>query len=206
MLKDSPDSRHTETEIKLRVADLEAVRVRLEALGASLHIPRVLERNIRYDDPNGAFEAAGRVLRLRQDNAIHLTYKEPGTPIEHGATTRTEIEFMVSDLEAADLLLQRLGFNPIWRYEKYRTTYTLNHCEILLDEMPIGNFIEIEGAAADIGHTLAQLALDSKAVVGESYAALYKRVCAYLGIPVLDLTFDNFKDRVIPEAAFNPPE
>jgi len=30
-------------------------------------------------------------------------------------------------------------------YEKYRTTFTIGSLEVVLDELPYGNFVEIEG-------------------------------------------------------------
>ena len=59
--------------------------------------------------------------------------------------SRTEIEFGVDDFAKAKQFLEHLGYQSILVYEKYRTTYELDHAHIMLDELPYGNFIEIEG-------------------------------------------------------------
>jgi len=44
-----------------------------------------------------------------------------------------------------DLVLRALGYEPTYRYQKYRQPYHLAAVEVLLDETPIGNFLELEG-------------------------------------------------------------
>ncbi|HRE47179.1 MAG TPA: class IV adenylate cyclase [Aggregatilineales bacterium] len=186
--------KHTETEVKLRVPDLALIAKRLEGIGATLKTPRVYERNIHYDDPAQTLTGSGRVLRLRQDNAARLTYKEPAALGAYGSTTRTEIEIGVDDFEAADMLLQRIGFTPTWVYEKYRTTYTLDGCEVVLDELPIGTFVEIEGEPEAIRRCLVALGLDRLPTIKESYSALFHKLKQDHNLPIRDLTFDNFRD------------
>ena len=140
-----------ETEVKIAVADLNAIRERLEAVGAVLRAPRVFERNIRYEDAAGSLTPNEIVLRLRQDTAARLTYKAP--PDAEAAQpanvrTRFEAEVTVSDFDTMDVILQRLGFRPHVVYEKFRTTYQLGEAEVVLDEMPFGPFVEVEGPAA----------------------------------------------------------
>ena len=45
--------------------------------GGGLIEPRVLEMNIRFDNPDGGLSSERRVLRLRQDTEAKLTYKSP---------------------------------------------------------------------------------------------------------------------------------
>jgi adenylate cyclase class 2 len=191
---------YTETEIKVYIADLDAVETRLQAVGGLLETARVYERNVRYEDAGKTLTPAGRVLRLRQDNQIRLTYKEPTTL--DGGMTRTEIEVTVSDFEAMELLLGKLGFLPAWIYEKYRTTYRLGGCEVVLDELPMGHFVEVEGEPAGIFETLAQLDLTGAPRFVESYSDLFFRLKARLGLPFRDLTFANFKGVIVPPDVF----
>src|SRR5688572_8777912 len=135
---------NTETEIKLYVPHLELVQVRLERVGAKLTAPRVYERNVRYENAEKSLTPNGIVVRLRQDSRVRLTYKEGGSVQEH-VVSRTEIEVEVSDFDAMEIILGKLGYHPHMVYEKYRTTYELDDAEIVLDEMPYGNFVEIEG-------------------------------------------------------------
>ena len=148
-----------EVEVKLHTRRiLAAVRGALEAAGATLLKPRLFERNVRYDSEDGMLSAQGIVLRLRQDEAVKLTYKADAS-MERGIVTRFEAEVEVSDYETMDVILQRLGYEVALVYEKYRTTYELAGAEIVLDELPYGNFTEIEGDAETIERVVEVLGL-----------------------------------------------
>lgn len=190
----------TETEVKIKVPDLGAMAQRIRAAGGALAGERVHERNVRYDDNAGSLTPAGRVLRLRQDRDIRLTYKEPRAG--DGGMTRTELEVSVSDFETAHRILGALGFAPAWEYEKYRTTYRLDACEIVLDETPMGDFIEIEGDVAGIEAALRALQLQDARRITESYSVLFERVKRRLGLTFRDLTFANFRGVAVPPDAF----
>src|SRR5690554_2537277 len=149
-----------ETEVKIAVADLDAIRQRQEAAGAALRAPRVFERNVRYEDAAGTLTPNDIVLRLRQDATARLTYKAPpdaDTALAENVRTRFEAEVTVSDFDTMDIILRRLGFVPYVVYEKYRTTYRLGAAEVVLDEMPFGPFIEVEGTASAIDQALDAL-------------------------------------------------
>ncbi|GAB4464254.1 MAG: hypothetical protein Kow00120_30310 [Anaerolineae bacterium] len=207
-------SSYLETEVKVRVADLEAIRLRLDAdPDAALAKPRVHEYNVRYEDAAGALTPAGVVLRLRRDAPVgggaprvRLTYKAPAEAVSAGASTRFEAEVEVSDFEAMDLILKRMGYHPYWVYEKYRTTYMVADAEVVLDETPLGAFIEVEGAPAAIEAALARLALADAPRLLESYAVLFENVRRNLGLPFNDMTFANLCGIDVPERAFAPPE
>lgn len=196
-----------EIEVKLYVPDLDAVAQRLEALGAVLTAPRVYERNIRYENAAGTLARSDVVLRLRQDTRARLTYKGAAQAAQHaaeGIRARFEAEVEVSDFDTMDLILRQLGFTPHMIYEKYRTTYTLDNAEIVLDEMPYGNFVEIEGASAEtIESLLSRLALTQFRRYGESYALLFEFVKRSMNLDFNDLTFANFAGISVPQSAFS---
>jgi len=182
-----------EIEAKFYVRDLKKIESRIQALDARLIQPRVLEMNIRFDLPDGGLRSKGQVLRLRQDTEAKLTYKGSGTS-EQGIVNRTEIEFVVEDFDKAENFLEALGYQKLLQYNKYRTTYELESCHIMLDELPYGNFVEIEGTDIAAIRTAAdKLNLDMEAAIAESYAGLFKRVCQTLGLTFTDLTFANFE-------------
>jgi adenylate cyclase class 2 len=192
---------YTETEVKLYVPFLEAVQVRLERLGAQLTAPRVFERNIRYDNVQRTLTPRGVVVRLRQDTRTRLTYKDNGKARD-GIVTRTEIEVEVSDFDAMSAILMKLGYTPYMVYEKYRATYEIDDAEIVLDEMPYGSFVEIEGEEQKVADIMKRLELDRAPRMDGSYADLFERVKRHLGLTFTDLTFDNFKGVRVPEEAF----
>lgn len=201
-----------ETEAKFYVRHLDRVKSRLEAVGASLIQERVLEVNIRFDLPGGGLRARGRVLRLRRDKQARLTYKSASTR-ERGVQSREEIEFVVEDFDKAKQFLEALGYQKLVYYEKYRTTYAIQASErflpnraekqrepldaiihIMLDELPYGNFVEIEGETIEAIHAAAaQLGLRRERAIVASYHALFERAKKTLKLPFDDLSFAEFQ-------------
>lgn len=197
------NSNFTETEIKLYVPDLQAVEQRLTAVEAALKAPRIFERNVRYDRADGSLSANAMVLRLRQDTRIRLTYKEdlPDVEASSSVSSRFEAEVEVSDFEAMDTILRKLGYKPYMVYEKYRTTYLLNNAEITLDELPVGTFVEIEGDAEAIQTVRESAGLENARQMPSSYTTIFDRVKKRLGLHFADITFANFEGITIPETA-----
>ena len=190
-----------EVELKLHTPDLSLVRSALEAAAATLKKPRVYERNIRYENAARTLAPQGIVLRLRQDYQTTLTYKE-GARFGKGISTRFEAEVTVDDLDVMDIILRKLGYEAALIYEKYRTTYSLDAAEIVLDEMPFGSFSEIE-ADADVIETLVkQLGLERYSRMNGSYTEIFANVKARLKLDFRDLTFDNFKHIQVPPSVF----
>jgi adenylate cyclase class 2 len=186
-----------ETEAKFYVRDLNKIRSRLDELGATLLQERVLERNLRFDLPGAPLRAEGRVLRLRQDTCAKFTYKSASAN-EQGVLSREEIEFEVEDFEKAKRFLEALGYEKLVYYEKYRTTYTLQTSEgflhVMLDELPYGTFVEIEGESVDAIRAVAdQLNLTWECAIATSYTALFDRVRGTLNLSTPDLSFAEFK-------------
>jgi adenylate cyclase class 2 len=183
-----------ELEIKLYLADLPAFKSKLESSGARLVEPRLHEVNLRFDLPGGELTKNLQVLRLRQDSAARMTYKGPGETID-GVYARREIEFSVSDFQSAQALLEALGYRVSMMYEKYRTMYSLEGLQVTLDEMPYGNFTEIEGSDTSAIHRVAgELGLGWEARILESYTSLFDLLKNRRGLTIRDLSFANFVD------------
>jgi len=166
-----------EIEAKFFVLDLDGIRVRLQTLEAHLSQLRVLEMNIRFDLPDSSLHSEGRVLRLRRDTEAKLTYKS-GSIVQQGVLSRKEIEFSVEDFEKARIFLEELGYQKLFYYEKYRTTYEFNNCHIMLDKLPYGNFVEIEGESIeDIQKVANNLNIKWDTAIGTSYHELFSQLC-----------------------------
>ena len=161
--------------------DLGRIASWLRELGAQLTHPRILETNIRFDLPDASFRSERRVLRLRRDSQARLTYKDPSQN-EQGVLSRREIEFIVEDFDKARHFLEALGYQPIFFYEKYRTTYLLKASDasmhVMLDELPYGNFVEIEGNTVEqIQDVANKLNLRWDSALAKSYNALFEQLC-----------------------------
>jgi adenylate cyclase class 2 len=113
------------------------------------------------------------VLRLRRaEGRAVVTYKGPAT-IAQDVKSREELEVVVSDAEVFEQILAGLGLRPSFRYQKYRESYGHGDAEIVIDETPIGTFLEIEGAADAIHGVAAALGFSRDDYVLESYVALF---------------------------------
>jgi adenylate cyclase class 2 len=183
-----------ELEVKFYLSGLKELEAKLIAQGGKLSEPRVHEINLRFDTPDQALLKTGRLLRLRQDTKARLTYKGIGS-IEGGARLRQELEFTVSDFETARALFEALDYQVTMMYEKYRSTYQLGDLEVVLDEMPYGDFAEIEGPDGESIQRLAeQLGLDWETRSLDSYTILFERARGLLGFAFRDLSFENFRE------------
>jgi len=182
-----------ETEVKFYVRDLKKIEMRLLDWKARLIQPRVYEINYRYDLPDGSLRAGGLVLRLRYDTNAYLTFKGPSTLVD-GIFSRRELEFTVSDFGTARNFLEALGYVQILIYEKYRAIYELSDCLVMLDELPIGDFVEIEGSDSSGIHKLTEkISLDFESAVGAGYAKIFDSYNSRKGLPSSDLTFDAMR-------------
>lgn len=185
--------RFLEVEVKFMLRDLDAFRRRLADVGAEIVAPRVFERNVRFDTADAALLARQQLLRLRQDTRVRLTFKGPvAEDVVSEAKVREEIELEVGDFDRMSAVLQRLGFLPVQIYEKYRETYQWRDVEIVLDEMPFGDFIELEGPGAELKPVAEALGLDWSRRILANYLALMELCRQSFDLPFSDLTFENF--------------
>jgi adenylate cyclase, class 2 len=181
-----------EIEAKFYVRDLERIQTILQDADARLIQERVLETNIRFDRPDLSLRVEKRVLRLRRDTDARLTYKGPSKN-DQGILSRKEIEFVVGDFEKAKQFLEALGYQKLVYYEKYRTTYEWQESFIMLDELPYGRFVEIEGQNLESIRLVAnQLHLNWDTAIATGYHALFERAHNALDFSFQDISFANF--------------
>lgn len=185
--------RHEEIEVKFLITDLAAIRQRLVALGATLKTPRTYEENLRFDTSDGQLARHQRVLRLRRDQRNTITYKEPPAQADPDFKVLHEYEVEVSDFAEAYAILEKLGFAPVLRYEKYRETFTYQGAEIVLDEVPFGNFMEIEAPREVIRSIATALGLDFETRLVAGYGDIFAAVCTTYNLPITDMTFEAFQ-------------
>ncbi len=180
-----------EEEVKFHIAHLRELEQRILQRGGRLISARTLETNLRFDTPDGQLRRGQRALRLRVDAAVRLTYKGPGS-LKDGVRTRPEAEVQVHDLEGAREVLEGLGYAVIFEYEKYRTTYSLDQIEFMLDELPYGDFVELEGTSERLRPAAEELGLHWARAIPDSYQFLFEKLQRARSLPFRDLTFENF--------------
>ena len=167
-----PDDR--EIEIKFRIDDIDALTAKLKSAGFQLITPRTHEMNTLYDQTGGKLRRRGALLRLREYGPKWtLTYKDKSGPQSGRHKSRREIETRVENGSAMEAIVEALGFNPTFRYEKFRSEWTDDQGHVVIDETPIGNFGEIEGLAEWIDATAKRLNIPVKSYLRESYSELF---------------------------------
>jgi adenylate cyclase class 2 len=179
---------YLEVEIKLAVSGFAEIVPRLPHAGFKLERERTFEANMVFDTAAATLVNQGRLLRLREyGGESWLTFKGRANGEKH--KIREEIETGVSDHAAMQAILERLGYRPIFRYEKYRTQYSDGIGHILLDETPIGRFLELEGTAPWIDRTAKALGFEERDYITKSYGRLYVEYCAARGEAPSDMVF-----------------
>ena len=166
-------SEKLETEIKLRMENAEGARAAVRALGARLVRERHFEDNLLLDDPKGSLALSGKALRLRRaGGAAVLTFKGPrqGTV---ALKSRPEIEAAIPDPDTFEAILGGLGYRKVFRYQKYRETYAWKDVEIVVDETPVGTFLEIEGEESAIHEAARALGRGPADYLTASYSTLF---------------------------------
>ena len=160
-----------EIEKKYRIDKkrLISLAARLIELGATF-IYETFEEN--YLHRGGVLDDRPAVLRIRKtDKRTTFTYKER---VEGDSEFKHQIEFEteVTDVEATEGIIERLGYTLSIIYEKHRKAWRLGDVEVVLDELPFGYFMEIEGEIDDILKTEKTLGARDLEVEARGYPRL----------------------------------
>lgn len=183
-------SHNQEIEIKLAVRSAAEARILLQRLSFSVRTARTFEANELFDFQGGALRRRRELLRLREyGGEFIVTYKGPPEPGPY--KSREEIETKVADGTQMRTLLARLGLQPTFRYEKYRTEWSRGDEPglVTLDETPIGDFLELEGLPEWIDSTAAAFGFAKQDYITASYGGLYLEFCAENGLTPSHMTF-----------------
>jgi adenylate cyclase, class 2 len=180
-----------ETEIKLSVANAAAARHLLRSKGFRVSKSRVFESNGVFDTSELRLRKAQSLLRIREvGRDVLLTWKGPPQNGKH--KRREEIEVHLDNAQTLATILERLGLDPVFRYEKYRTEYRRGKTGVVtLDETPIGCYMELEGPPEWIDRTARILGFTEKDYITLSYGKLYFERCAKEGSPAGDMVFPS---------------
>lgn len=165
-----------EIEIKVRLTDRSAFAALLPAAGFRLVTAETMERNVLLDDRENHLRLRGELLRIRQyGDRWTLTHKAPAektASAEHKVRVETETEVGNGTTLAA--ILARLGYIPVFIYEKFRTEWTDDEGHIVVDVTPIGDFAELEGNPDWIDRIAANLGIPREKYLKASYAQLFR--------------------------------
>ena len=128
------------------------------------------EENIIYR--GGALDENNAILRIRKigEKAV-LTYKRR-IHNEFDIKRQIENETLVENAAELEKIVENLGFRKKLIYEKKRQTWKLRETEIVLDELPFGLFMEIEGSVTAIKEVEMLLNIEDFEVEHKTYPHL----------------------------------
>jgi len=161
-----------EKKYHLNAEQREQVLENLKELDAKF-IGEDFEENTLYH--GGVLDEKRAVLRVRKIAArTILTYKER---IKNDSAVRQQIEHEteIENAEEIEKIIENLGFTKALVYEKRRKTWHFREVEIVLDELPFGLYMEIEGSIAAIAETEMLLEAENFETEHETYPHLTQR-------------------------------
>ncbi|MGP3667525.1 MAG: class IV adenylate cyclase [Candidatus Bathyarchaeota archaeon] len=171
-----------EVEVKVRVEDLAKVEANLKKLMAT-EVSYGVQEDLYFNAPHRNFMITDEALRIRKSNGkCFLTYK--GCRVDNQAKTREELEVEVEDFDKIKLILERLGFKPLYLIKKMRKTFQFENLKINLDNVEkLGSFVEVEGFAENekereitvenVKKVLLKLNLHDKKLEDKTYLELF---------------------------------
>jgi len=125
-----------------------------------------------YLHRGGLLDGRNAVLRLRKtQKGTTLTYKEKMV-VDGDFKQQIEFETRVSDVDATEGIIEKLGYKLSVVYEKHRKSWHFRNVEVVLDELPFGYFMEIEGSMKDIIIVEKQLGANKFEVEPRGYPRL----------------------------------
>jgi adenylate cyclase class 2 len=130
------------------------------------------------------------IVRIRKTaNRALLTFKRR---IENTSDLKEQIEHEteISDPDAADNFLRELRLSPKLIYEKRRSTWRLRNVEVVIDELPFGWFMEIEGTRTGIREVEMLLGIEDLETEHETYPRLTAQLGRQIG-DVIEARFDQ---------------
>jgi adenylate cyclase class 2 len=161
-----------EIEIKFRIKSMSAVVRSLKQAGFKCIMRSTHEMNSLYDLPGQKLRTRGDLLRLRKyGNSWILTHKAKGKAGRH--KSRVELQTDIENGKQMDAILRALGFEPTFRYEKFRAEWSDGKGHVVLDKTPIGNFGEVEGPPRWIDRTASALGISRSDYITQTYAPMF---------------------------------
>ena len=170
---------------KKRIVELTT---KLGEIGATFSY-EVFEENFLHR--GGLLDTKNAVLRLRKtESRTILTYKEK-VQTEGSFKHQIEHETEVSDVNATENIIESLGYKLSLVYEKHRKAWHFENVEVVLDELPFGYYMEIEGEIDDINKVEKLLGADKFEVEPRGYP----RLTAKFGKTIDGITESRFEKK-----------
>ena len=177
-----------EIEKKYRLTEARRMEVvaDLKEMGAE-YVGREAEENTIYS--NDVLRQTASILRIRTTEQRNILTFKRRVEGQFDVKKQIEHETEVSDTDALKSIVAELGLKPAIVYEKNRDTWNFRSVELVIDELPFGLFMEIEGSVTGIKEAEMLLGLDDLETEHETYP----RLTARLGVKNGDVVEARFE-------------
>jgi adenylate cyclase class 2 len=166
-----------ETEIKIKIGEVEDFCSRLGVFHPQVLSERHFEDNYLLDFPDRKLKSSRYLLRIRfAREDCYLTFKGAPRP-DSIFKSREELETKLGDGRMVLRILERIGMEVCFQYQKYRREFALGQVHIAVDETPIGNYAEFEGEGNEIRALAAKMGIAESHFIRLSYYSLYLEYC-----------------------------
>lgn len=180
-----------EIEIKFKIlnsSQLDKIKEVLDSI-CDKKLDRVFEKTIRFDTKDMFLEKHNKFIRVRSGYKNSITFKKK--IVTSYFKEREETEFEIEDIEKMTKILNELGFDNNLIMEKYRQKWIVGDLEIVIDELPFGIFIEIEGEKEDITKMIEKLDLKSSESSNLTYWDIWDKLRSKDSRLSKSIIFDN---------------
>ena len=181
-----------EIELKFRIEKPSLISEKLKEVEAKF-LGKTFEKTIKFETKDNDLKKQGKFVRIRTGFKNVITFKRMINKIDKDFKEREEIEVEISDPEKIKKILENLGFTKKWVMEKYREKWQWGRAEIVIDKLPFGSFVEIEGSKKAIEKTAKVLGLNLKERITATYWELWENYRRKRGIKNENIIFKKRK-------------
>ncbi len=180
--------KNSEIEKKYRLNESWKKRITqdLKELGAEF-LASDFEQNLIFGSEHLKAQKSVIRIRITQDQKI-LTFKKFVSSAD-GIKTHIEHETNISDASEMEQILSGLGIHKKLYYEKKRKTYRLRNALVMIDQLPFGNYLEIEASQQEIAQVELLLGADELEVEPSTYPSLTHKLGVLNG-KILEARFE----------------
>jgi len=136
------------------------------------------EKTYGYFTENYENMTKGIFPRIKDMGNIALVSVKIKTKNDSKMFERDEYEFEIESdkVESVRLMFKALGYyiEHIFEKKRYRLE-SINNCDFVVDELPFGYFIELEGEEKNIEKSIKQLGLENNERINGAYLKLWDK-------------------------------
>lgn len=162
-----------EKKYRLTVEQVRYIEDELSEVAADF-VGEEFEENTIYG--GGVLDEIAAMIRIRRVGGKSILAFKRRFQSDSDLKHQIEHESEISDVETIAAILAELKLGPRVIYEKRRKTWKFKDVEIVLDELPFGLFMEIEGSITQIAEAEMILGIENFEVERETYPRLATRL------------------------------